>query len=181
MNVAPHQTTRKKGMHGCVVALLIFGGICLVGAIVAGVGAFAFVQSDVGQKAIRVVGEGKRLSDKGQSAPGAAELRAHGCDVALVLDGRDYDELNQLLEDASSIADSGVGDMKIIACQVQTGHPIPSCDDLAATYLAAVGGEAKFGFAVNVQQNGSEPVCRSTYDAHGSLVMSNVGLTPATR
>jgi hypothetical protein len=154
-------------MNGCLLAAIILGGVLLVGGIAVGVGIYAFVQSDVGQTTIKVVGATKRLADKGANAPGAAQLRSRGCDQAIVLGGHDFDELVSALDDGG-LPDGGMGDLVIVSCQVNAGHPPPSCADLARTYVSAVG-TASSDFVVTVQQQGNgSPFCRETYDRSGA-------------
>lgn len=159
----------KKSSNGCLIAALIVGGVLLVGALGVGIGIYAFVQSDIGQTTIKVVGATKRLMDKGATAPGAAQVRARGCDQAMVLDAHDFDELMDALSDGGT--DAGMPDGTMVICTVRVGMSPPSCDDLAATYVAAVGGEASSEFVVSVQQQGNNtPICRESYDAGGSRV-----------
>lgn len=150
-----------------MIALIIFGGILLVGGIGVGVAVYAFVQSDIGQTTIKVVGATKHLMDKGMNAPGAAQVRARGCDQAMVLDAHDFDELMEAFNDGG-LPDGGMGDGLIVTCQVNYGHPPPSCDDLAKTYVGAVG-TASNDFVVSVQiQGNNTPVCREEYDRTGA-------------
>ncbi|HSQ65950.1 MAG TPA: hypothetical protein VLM85_22165 [Polyangiaceae bacterium] len=169
----------KKGMSGCMIALLVVGSVALLGGIVVGVGIYLFATSDAGKTAIKVIGEGSKLAEKGMNAPGTPELRALGCEQAIVLDMKDVTALMGDLIDAGP--DAGMPEGLMVTCQVRGGARAPSCDDVAATYVRAVK-SAGSEFVVTVQRQGdSHPLCESTYDASGAFIGSGSGGTTAPR
>ena len=60
----------------------------------------------------------------------------------------------------------------MVTCQGQLLGPTPSCDQVAATYVRAVGGRALGSFdAVAVGVGEAKPQCRATYDERGRRVL----------
>ena len=158
---------RKKGMSGWLIALLVVSGVVLVGMIGAGVGIYLLATSNVGQPTIKVIGEGSKLATKGVTAPGTTEIRALGCEQAVVVDSKDVTALVSDFVDGGF--DAGI-DFLLVSCQVQTKAAAPSCDDVAKTYIRAVG-TASSTFIVSVQRDGEQnALCESTYDASGALI-----------
>lgn len=158
----------KKGMSGCMIALLIVGIVGLVTAIVVGVGAYLFATSSVGKTAIKLVNEAPKLAEKGMNAPGMTEVRALGCNQAFALDMKDVGDLMSDLIDAGS---KGMPDGLMITCQVRAGTRGPTCDDIASTYVRAVTTPSK-DFMVTVQEQGKKSQCESSYDKTGSPISS---------
>jgi hypothetical protein len=166
-------------MHGCVIALLIVGSLALLGAIVAGIGIYAFATSDIGKTTFKVIGEGSKIAQKGMTAPGTTEIRGLGCEQAMVIDMKDFAVLMSDILDAGP--DAAMPEGLMVTCQVRGSARAPSCDDVAATYVGAVG-TASSQFVVSVQRQGdSNPLCQSTYDADGALIGSGTGTTPRPR
>ncbi len=157
-------------MSGCAIALLVVGILLALGGVAVGIGIYAFATSDVGKTAFKVIGEGTKIAQEGLKAPGTAELRALGCDQAMVLDMKDFAALVNDIVDAGSAAAAPTGLM--VTCQVRGAAKSPSCNDVASTYVKAVG-VAGSEFTVTVQaQGGSKPICESSYDATGARVGS---------
>lgn len=165
----------KKGVSGCVIALAIVGGIVLLGAIAAGVGIYAFATSDIGKTAFKVIGEGTKIVQEGMKAPGTPEIRALGCEQAMVLDMKDFAALMSDVLDAGP--DAAMPEGLMVTCQVRSAARAPSCDDVASTYVGAVG-VARSPFVVNVQQQGNNnPICQSSYDATGAFLGTGAAAT----
>jgi hypothetical protein len=141
---------KKKGMSGCLLAALIVGGLGLVTVLVVGV---------LVVKAAKTI---TAAAEEGLNAPGAAELRAAGCEAAVVMD----------MAKISSLFDAGGGTSEsvIVSCGVAPAKPAPKCDDLAKTYAKAVGG-AHGNFVVVVQpQGGGNPTCKKVYGPTGTFL-----------
>ena len=149
-----------------MIALIVVGGIFLLGVIVTGVLLYLFATSDAGKTAIKVIGDSTQLAEKGMKAPGAAEIRALGCEQAMVLDMQDFAIIVNDITDAGP--DAGLPDELMITCQVGGFKTPPACDDIASTYVRAVG-TAKSNFVVSVQRQGNNnQVCQVEYDSTGS-------------
>ncbi len=156
----------QKKMSGCVIALIVGGVVLLLGSIAVGIGVYAFATSKVGKTAFKVIGEGTKIAERGLKAPGTPEIRALGCEQAMVLDMKDFAALMSDLVDAGT--DAGMPDGLMITCQVQSATKSPACDVIASTYVKAVG-VASADFTVTVQTpNGKKPICESTYDTKGA-------------
>ncbi len=146
---------KKKGMSGCLIAALIVGGLGLLLVI-----AIVVIAIVVGRK---VVG----LASEGLNAPGAAEIRAAGCDMAMVTD----------LSKVTSVFGIDAGPnaahtpMTIVVCQVAASKTAPSCKDIATTYVKAVPPHAEFTVRVQTQGKAKED-CQEMYDAKGTFVQT---------
>jgi hypothetical protein len=146
----PQQPPPKKGMSGCVIALLIVGGLGIVIALVVGI----FVW-----KAAKVITE---AAQEGLNAPGSAELRAAGCDAALIMD---MSKISTIFDAGSTSAPESV----IVSCNVAAGKAEPKCDDLAKVYVHAVG-SAHGNFLVQVQSQGGAAACKKVYGPTGTFL-----------
>lgn len=171
MPVAP--PPRKKGMSGWLIALVVVASVVLVGMIGAGVGVYLLATSDVGKTTIKVIGEGSKLAAKGVTAPGTTEIRALGCEQAVVVDSKDVSAIVNDLVDGGF--DAGL-DFLVVTCQVGAKAAAPSCDDVARTYVRAVG-TASSPFMASVQRDGEQnALCEATYDASGALIGTSATL-----
>ena len=105
-------------------------------------------------------GAGANVASDGMQAPGTNELRALGCDPAIVLD------LYRLLGDASAVRQ---GEPRyIVTCDVP-GTGAPTCERAAATYFAAIRGSAGGNVNIRVARVGaSAPLCSHTYAPSGA-------------
>jgi hypothetical protein len=148
----PQQPPPKKGMNGCLLAALIVGGLAIVaGALVA---FFIFRAA----KAIT------QAAEEGLNAPGSAELRAAGCDAAVILD---MSKISSLF-DAGATPGGTAG--IVISCAVVAGHPSPTCDELAKTYVKTVGPTGK-NILVEVEPKGGGQVqCKKVYGPNGTFL-----------
>ncbi|WP_394827627.1 hypothetical protein [Pendulispora albinea] len=158
---------RKSG-KGWVIALSILGGLTFLALVGLGVGVYVFTKSDVGQAAFKMVD----VSKKSLNAPGTEELRRLGCAQALVVDATEFASA------MAGIFDGGTGvpeiDRLVVTCQLEK-EPGPTCNDVAAAYVRAVG-TVKKEFMVSVQKpNDSEPACQAAYDSSGKFVQDLSG------
>jgi hypothetical protein len=158
----------KKGPNGCLIALAIVGGIILVIGLAIGFVAYRFATSPDGKKIVSAVASGATLALKAQNAPGAAELRAHLCKgAAMVVDGDDLVSLAEALGDGAAPAPVPADERIQVFC-TPAHDPAPTCNEVAATYVAAVGGRAAGPFVVAVGVNGEDTSCRVKYTATGA-------------
>ncbi len=142
----------KKGMNGCLLAALIVGGIGIVVAAVAGI----FIY-----KAAKTL---TQVAEDGLNAPGSAELRAAGCEAAVVMD---LSKLSALFDAGG--AQGGTPGI-VISCATRPGKAGPTCDDLAKTYVKAVG-NPRSDFIVQVQPQGvAKADCKKVYSAKGMFL-----------
>ena len=86
--------------------------------------------------------------------PGEKELQARGCFFATITDAEEPPPREE------------------VRCYVSAGKKAPSCDDVASTYVGAVGTRSR-PFAVGVQQiGGTKGLCVGRYDVDGGRAVS---------
>jgi hypothetical protein len=148
-------------MSGCVLGLVIAGGICLLFGLIGGFVVWRFATSERGKKIVSAVASGAQIAADAQSAPGTAEIRALGCRTAMVMD-------TQKIAELAAQFDAGVhtdGARLIVSCDAASPSKPPSCDDVAATYVKAVG-RAAAPFDVAVRAGGKDE-CGASFDVDG--------------
>ena len=159
----------KKGLSGCLIAVLIFAGLVFVGLLFIGYGAYKVYSSPEGQKLAKVVGESAKLAEEARKAPGTAELRKAGCQEAMVMDPARMAELMADFDDGGAKAMGKLDQQKLVICQVGAlVSPKPACDTLARTYVDATHPTEAFHVTVQVQ-GGHQPVCEKVYEADGKV------------
>jgi hypothetical protein len=163
-------TAPKKSGNGCLIALAVAGGLAVLLVGVAAFGVYHFANTREGKAIFGTIGGMTRLMARAAAAPGTAELRASGCDVALAIDMQEMTKLLEALSepDAAAPAISDLGMM--VVCQVRSGTA-PTCDAVAQTYLAAAG-PPREGLVVMVNrgQGSSATLCQTLYDPSGRKV-----------
>jgi hypothetical protein len=149
---------KPKGRRGCLVFLAVIG----VGALLV-VSLASFVAWRKGwfddDGLVTKVWRGGKMAVQGMNAPGTKELRAMGCAQAMVLN---TDEAARLLGKEGP-HDSG----QVVVCAAADDDKAPSCNDVAETYLAAIGGDAHAPFVVTVRRNQGKH-CTVRYGADGT-------------
>jgi hypothetical protein len=151
-------------MSGCALALLILGGVFVLGGLVAIFFVWQFATSPDGRKVVSAVTNGAALVQESQRAPGTKELRAIGCVRAMVFDP------TQVQEIASTFVDAGAepsGDRLQVVCSANNAAVPPTCDRVAATYVAAVGQATGPFVAVVTASGDAQKGCIRRYMADG--------------
>lgn len=136
--------------RGCLIALLVVGGLFALVFVVSGVVLWRASQTEQGQKIFKAIGKGASLASKGLNAPGAQEARDLGCPEAFVLDMKDMFELIEIFDADGGLEKlkDGSGPQVMLMCQ---GYgELPTCDELAAAYVK-VPDRTRGEFAVLVQ------------------------------
>lgn len=133
--VPPPPASKPAGCsRGCLIALLVVGGLGLLGAVIISVVVWRAASSEEGKKVLSAMGRGVQLAQKGLNAPGVAEVQAAGCPEAMALD------LDEMMEIVGSFVDGGVkhgSNGVMVMCQgVGT---LPDCDTVAQAYASAPG------------------------------------------
>jgi hypothetical protein len=163
---------KKKGMSGCLIALMVFGGVAFVGILLFAIGMWRALSTPEGQKIVKLVGNTAKLMEEAQNAPGAKEVaRRGGCQQALVVDVQRMAELiDGFVADAGM--QQGTAQMRektMITCQVGFARTPPSCETLAETYVNAA--HPTDAFRVIVQKQGdTKRVCEMSFDAKGAPI-----------
>jgi hypothetical protein len=160
----------KKGSSGCLLALGITGGVLLLLAGVVGVVAWRVLKSDTAQEIIGFIGDATEVTQRALNAPGTEQLRQQGCEQAMVMDFDDFARMadRHFRRDGGLPLSTLKG--RMVTCALAVGSAkTPSCDEIAATYVRAVGGRAGSSFTALVQRQGSGdgPLCQADYDEGG--------------
>jgi hypothetical protein len=169
MQPGQYQPARRapKKSNGCLIAALIVGGILLVGVIVVAVGIYMVATSPAGMKAMSAVGDGIEVTKEAMNAPGTPELRALGCQQAMVMDLEKIQGIVQKYSDDAAPAKPATSKYRLqVSCQAGAGTA-PSCADVADTYRKAVGKPAG-KFVAIVQRSRNRRDCSKLYDVDGT-------------
>jgi hypothetical protein len=176
MPQAPAPPNRKSG-SGCLIALGVVGGLFLLVLAVVGLGVWKLASTPQGKAMFGAIGEATKAAAEAQNAPGAAQVRALGCDQAMVLD---MARVSKIFEQLDASAPQSSEFSVLVVCQVgSAGGSAPSCDEVARVYRSAAGATAR-PFAANVKRPGrGGEICSSVYDAEGRKVRDlPTGSTP---
>jgi hypothetical protein len=158
---------RKKSGSGCLIALAIVGGLVMLVVAVGAFGLYRLSQTKEGKMIFGVISETTKIMTEAQSAPGAAEVRALGCDQGMVLDVDKMQKLFSYLD--ASAPPSGQFSVMVI-CQVGYGEDKPpTCEQVSRAYHAAAGPPAR-GYVATVNKQGGHAVCSVLYDPSGKKV-----------
>lgn len=157
----------KKGMSGCLIAVMVLAGLVVVGVIVVAIGAWQVMSSPEGKKIARVIGEGSKMAEEARTAPGTKELRAAGCREAMVFDPARMGDLMREFTDGGPPKGDPTKEPRLVVCQVGALGSAPTCDKLAATYVSAAQPTTPFHITVQVQ-GGSKPKCAQVYTQAGA-------------
>ncbi len=148
----PRENPREKKRSGCLTFFALVGvGVMLVGA----VGTFVAWRHGWLEKLWR----GGKLAYEGINAPGMKEVRALGCAQAMKMNA---DEVGRLM------GKEGEHEVKDVVVCVAQGDTAPSCNDVAETYLKAIGGTAEGPFAVTVRRDSDKKHCTERYASDGT-------------
>jgi hypothetical protein len=143
-----------------LVGLAVGGGalaLVLIGLAVAVVHAMSSSDAHVTET---VTDKNAELATDGMHARGTEELRRLGCDPPIVMD------MSRLMGDAAAIRE---GEPRfVVTCDVLDGGG-PSCERVAGTYFAALGGSAAGNVNIRITRPGSSrPVCSHLYAPSGA-------------
>lgn len=147
--------------RGGLVAIAVAGAGIALGAVLAVVLAVRSCGGDAKPPASHGPAGNASVAVEGERAPGTVELRALGCDPAIVVD------MARLLGGASRIEPGEPRTM--VTCDVAASGDPPGCDRVAVTYFRAIGGTAGDPVAVRVLRGGAAaPVCSHLYAPNGA-------------
>jgi hypothetical protein len=146
--------------RGGLIAIGLGGAAIVLVVVVAGAMALHFLGGEPPPPP-RPTYANAHLADEGARARGTPELRALGCDHALVVD------MARLLGDAGHVREGEPRFM--VTCDVAPTASIPSCEQVEATYYAALGGLAEGNVGIRVSRSGSgTPSCSRLYAPNGA-------------
>lgn len=151
--------------RGCWIALIVGVVLVVLFMVVLGIGVWLIAQNPEVQRVGRAVRSSVAIATEAQNAPGAREVRALGCDQALVMGMEEFDRLAREIEGDGAAPPEEIN-AKVVLCQFfREGQP-PSCDLVAQTYAAAVPDETDQLY-VMVQRLGNRNLCEAHYDPSG--------------
>jgi hypothetical protein len=167
----------KKKTSTLTIVLAIVGGGFVMMFLVAGIAIYFVLSSPKGRTIVGVMGEAVKISAKAQKAPGTKELRAMGCKQAMVMDFEDLTKIMGKL-DAGPRSDQPPPFGEMVTCSVNPWGTPPACDEVATTYVNAVGPRPK-PFIVVVQKAGNpKGQCTTRYAADGKAMSDVVDVEP---
>ena len=150
---------------GCLVAVLVVGGLMMVGCLVSAFMVWRAASSEEGQKVMAAIGKGAQLAAKGINGPGAQEVREAGCPEAFVLDLNEMASLVELFIDGGTPGKE-LGGGVMVLCQ-GTFAELPDCAEVARAYLTAKG-RPRGEFMVTVKEkNAKREQCSRRYSETG--------------
>lgn len=160
----PQQPPKKSG-NGCLWALLI---VCGLGVLAVLGGGFAVYRAYKTNPELQAAFEVAQIVLDSQDAEGTSELRKDaGCQAAYVMD------MERLMK-VTKMLDAGIEDAPddmpavLVVCQVGAFGDAPSCDDVAKTYVDAVGtAKGDFAAVVTKGSGGNNNTCEMLYDEDG--------------
>ena len=152
----------KKKMSGCMVAVILVGSLCLLGAIGAVTVVVLALRTPEGAAALDMI----KTASTAQTGPGAQALRKYGCQNVAVLP---VAALNQI----AARADAGVVVDELATLLVTCLEPPADrrCDAMAAAYVAAARPEGPIHF--NIMDEQAER-CAGYYDVEGRPMAGSV-------
>jgi hypothetical protein len=144
---------------------------------------WAFLQTEQGQKTWHVAKQGAEWILVASQAPGTEELRAAGCEAAMVSNaGSAVDIFMTLVTEEEKQAEirselenqTGEGDLDELLMVVCTLPRFsvgdPGCEEVAQTYANAVDSAPENFFVLVTKQGESELGCQGIYNGDGILI-----------
>jgi hypothetical protein len=179
MEIGPEPIGPPK-RSGCMVTVYVLFGVGLFVLVAGGIATWVFLQTEQGQKVVEVVKQGAEWMTEATQAPGTAELRDAGCEMALVSEmSKAFDLFMTLLPDEEQKREvleqmEAAGNLQerlLVMCTLpRTGLADPDCGGLARTYAEAVPTAPDSFFLVVVQPGDDAPSCQGVYSTDGTLL-----------
>jgi hypothetical protein len=154
-------------MNGCVIALIVVGALFVFGWVAVAVAIGIYFRSDGGKKVAGMIGEGIRVSNEAQNAPGAREIEKVGCSQGMVFDMEKFGELARAIVGDGSAEEAKSDLHTMVMCQVNMVGSPPTCDDVKRAYLGAVPSPPGPFLVQVTKMTEHEPRCTTTYSAKG--------------
>jgi hypothetical protein len=128
------QDSKKK--RGCMIAAIVVAALmlpCIGGAVFL---TYQVSQNEDVQQVGKFFGTTIELSRKAQTAPGTAELRAEGCQQAMIMSSTDFKEMIEIIE--KDPAKVKAVDFDLVQCALPlVDQKEISCDRVAQIYVGA--------------------------------------------
>lgn len=165
MTMTPEPFDTPKKRSGFRVFLYVLFTLMGLLVLTCGAGVYFLTQTEQGKKIVEAVGETTVIAEAAMKAPGTDELRALGCDTAMVMQLSDFAEMLEAITPDDALP-AGTEDALMVICQlgILGGDP-PTCQEVADTYIAAAAPNQ--AFAVNVSKKTGNSVCDVEFTADG--------------
>jgi hypothetical protein len=148
------------GIVGALVTLLFCAGM---------IGAYLIGQTPEVQRVGQLIGEGLELAQEAQTGPGTAELRAAGCQIAMVVRPEQLEGLGRVLFDGGFPETER--QTTVVNCVQHRDAPALTCEEVVRVYVAAVP-SATGPLHVTVSRGTEqEPSCQGTFATDGTPVV----------
>ncbi len=155
-----HRRARARTAASVITILVVCGALTCGGA------AIWLFQSEMGQELLAAASGTIEIAQSGLTAPGTDELRAAGCQIAMVVDFGDMLQLVKALVDEDemqAVLDEEIPpDTQVVTCDAAGAEGI-SCQDVARVYVEAVAPSQ--AFFVHLQ--GGDEECQAAFDSSG--------------
>jgi hypothetical protein len=158
---------KKKG-KGCLIAAIIVGALmvpCVGGLIY---GTYTLSQNEDLQKVGKFFGKTIEIAQKAQNGPGAAELRAAGCQQAMIMSSADFKEMISIVDKDPKKLDEI--DFDLVQCQLGFKGGAVDCEQVAQIYIKAAPNPSPRFMAQVTAAGESKPRCAALYDDKGAKI-----------
>src|SRR6267143_5291590 len=154
---------RKKRLGGCMISFIVI--LSLLGTAIAGI-AWLIFRTPQGKQTIGFARASAQMMMRAAQAPGTSDLKKTLCrDAALVLDLDEFHELQKLLQAPQGPSHAHVQ----VICDPGNASPVPACDDVARTWLKAVG-STRGDFEAVVKVGATKIHCARVYSSTGEYI-----------
>ncbi len=171
---------KKRGNKGCLIAALIVLGLFFLCIVAVGVVIYRASQDPEVRKAWAAAQEGMQAVMEATNAPGTDEMRALGCNQAMVIDTARLNKVAGALEDEPSEGEAPVdateppevfGPSPMLMCQLRRRTEL-TCEELVKAYVAAAPeAEEKMKVQIIEQGLGNNKVrCSGVYGRDGQFI-----------
>jgi hypothetical protein len=159
---------QKKKWSTLSIVMAVFAVLGMLVVLVAIGAIVTLARTDTAKKGFALLGE----VQEAQKAPGMRELRKIGCETAMVMETEKLLAITAIDGGASPEDASEDVCRLIVTCQGGLFRTVPTCDQVAGTYVDAVH-EASGTFCVMVSSSKDpKPGCQERYSATGASLGS---------
>lgn len=164
MTPEPFDAPKKRsGFRVFLYVLLALMGLLFL---TCGAGVYFFTQTDQGKKIMEAVGDTQAAVEAAMKAPGTDELRALGCDTAMVMQLSDFAKMLEAITPEDTLPQEPADTLMVICQLGLLGGDPPTCQAVAETYAAAAA--PTIPFLVNVSKQGGTSICDAPFTADGT-------------
>lgn len=146
------------------VILGLSGGLALLSC----VGFLAFINTEIGGKSWEILQKGGKLMWEASNAPGAEEVRALGCETAMVLPISELRMVAGPEADGVDMREDSDDDGRVVLCQVGPLTDPPECGEVARTYASALPAPPPEILVLVMLSMSNTRYCEGVYDRSGN-------------